>query len=311
MIRTALERIARVGRGAKNISHLTDDQRQKLDHLKKHGYVAFKHLIGTSKLKNLQEDYILRLEQNTAFKTPCLAQSKICPDQNRELIENNFLATTAELSRLSLTFDRGDIESYEQVMRDYQPSTLTLALPDETDYLNVWLDKDLIEVAQGYMGFTPHLVEAYIRRNFPARFPVMNHHWHRDRNHQTHLLKGFIFFSDCTLKTGPHHYIAGSVNDQRLSGKNYYTDKEVHNIYPPDTDREIISEVPAGTIILEDTRGLHKAGIPQEGYRDLGFSVFLPPIALKRQRPLFNISYDTFCGLSDEQKRFIPSKNII
>ena len=36
----------------------------------------------------------------------------------------------------------------------------------------------------------------------------------------------------------------------------------------------MVSNVKAGTIIIEDTRGLHKAGIPKRDYRDLGFAVF-------------------------------------
>ena len=46
----------------------------------------------------------------------------------------------------------------------------------------------------------------------------MNHNWHRDTNHDTHLLKAFIFSLIATY-TGAHHYIAGSVNDARFHDK--------------------------------------------------------------------------------------------
>lgn len=311
MLKTTLEKIARTGRSVKGTSHLTDTQKEKLAHLKEHGYVAFDHLVGTPEFEKIKNDYIDRLENKFEFEAPCLAQSKICPEKNKELIENNFLASVKQLEELGLTFNRGDVKSYQQVLEEFAPSTLTLDIPDNAAYFNMWLDPELISITEAYMGFTPILTEAYIRRNFPARFPVMNHYWHRDRNHPTHLLKGFIFFSDCTLKTGPHHYIAGSINDQRLNGKNYYTDEEIAATYPKESNKEIVSVVPAGTIILEDTRGLHKAGVPDEAFRDLGFSVFLPPIALKPQTPLFKVSRSTYSELSDHQKKFISAKNII
>ncbi len=116
-------------------------------------------------------------------------------------------------------------------------------------------------------------------------------------NHDRHLLKSFMFLSDCSLQTGPHHYISGSVQDRRVDGKTYYSEEEIHAVYPPASGQEIISVVPAGTIMLEDTRDLHKAGIPQEGYRDLGYATFLPPIAFKRRKPQYHIGRKTYESL--------------
>ena len=157
-----------------------------------------------------------------------------------------------------------------------------------------------------YMGFYPHLTEAYIRRNFPCTYRVMNHNWHRDTNHDTHLLKAFIFFTDCDIDTGAHHYIAGSVNDVRFHDKPYYTDNEINSVWPTGSDDHMVSNVKAGTIIIEDTRGLHKAGIPKKAYRDLGFAVFLPPNMLRKTKPFYHIKKSAFDNLSQEQKLFIP-----
>lgn len=310
MLKSVLENIAKVGRKVESGAHLTSELQDKLEHLRINGYVTFEHYVGTPEFENLKQDYIQRIEKKLEFKTPCLAQSKIDPVKHKKLIENNFLASNQELTEIGLTFNKADVKSYSQVLADFLPSTLSLDIPDDYKYLNIWLDSDLIQVVESYMGFTPILTEAYVRRNFPARIPVMNHYWHRDRNHKKHLLKAFIFFSDCTLKTGPHHYIAGSINDNILNDKNYYTDEEVASAYPPGSGKEIVSVVPAGTIILEDTRGLHKAGLPMEGHRDLGFSVFLPPVAVKPSRPLYNISRNTYNQLSDKQAKFISLGNV-
>ena len=137
----------------------------------------------------------------------------------------------------------------------------------------------------------------------------MNHNWHRDTNHDTHLLKAFIFFTDCDIDTGAHHYIAGSVNDARFRDKPYYTDDEINSV-TTGSDERMVSKVKAGTIIVEDTRGLHKAGIPKS-YRDLGFAVFLPPNLLRKTMPLYHIKDTAFNHLTQDQKLFIPSSNIV
>ena len=311
MLKTALERIARVGRGVTGDSNLSQVQKGQLAELREKGYVIFDHLVGTERLKRLQADYQDRLENKLDFEFPVLAQAKIDPDRDAELIENNFLATPQQLAERGLTFSREDVSDFQSAVEEFQPSTLTTYLPDEHDWYDLWLDPNVLPIAQAYMGFVPQLTEAYVRRNFPARFVVMNHAWHRDRNHENHLLKAFFFLSDCTLKTGPHHYISGTVQDRTIDGKNYFSDEEVRAAYPEGSGREVVSVVPAGTIVLEDTRGLHKAGIPQEGYRDLGYATFIPPISLISRPPLYRVSRKTYNSLTADQQKYIPPTNIV
>lgn len=310
MLKQVLEKIAIAGRPAPAERHLDVNQLEKLQHLREHGYVMLDKFVETERLARLQQDYHERLEQNLEVELPCLAQAKIDPEEHADLIKNNFLATPGELEQLGLTFNRADIENYQQVVEKFAPSTLTMRLPDNHDFFDMWLDPDVIAIVQSYLGFTPLLTEAYIRRNFPARHKVMNHAWHRDRNHDKYLLKGFIFLSDCTLRTGPHHYISGSIQDRTLDGKPYFTDTEVETAYPESSGRHIISVVKAGTIVLEDTRGLHKAGVPDEGFRDLGFAVFTPPVAFRAPKPLFGISRSDYAQLNTAQQNFIPRDNI-
>ena len=310
MIKTALERIARIGRAGTPESALGNELGQKLAQLRSRGYVMFDHLVGSPGMEMLKADYIDRLENQLQFEMPTLAQTRVDPERDADMIAKNFLADNQELAARGLTFDRSDVQTYAQVVTDFEPSTLKVYLPDTTPWMQMWLDPKVLAVTEAYMGFRPELTEAYLRRNYPSKFVVMNHAWHRDRNHPTHLLKAFYFLSDCTLKTGPHHYIAGSIQNRALDGKPYFTNEEVAATYTgPDTE-EIVSVVPAGTIILEDTRGLHKAGIPEEGYRDLGFATFLPPIALRKREALYHVSHGTVSGLNDQQRAYIPAGNI-
>ena len=279
--------------------------------LRNRGFVVLDHLVGSSNIKELKGKLDKKIEQEFDLNFPCLAQSKIDQNRDQDLIAKNFLANTDDLIKRGITFSRDDIQSYKQMIRLFQPSTLTVSMPSESAFYNLWLDTTVMEIVSNYMGFYPHLTEAYIRRNFPCTYPVMNHNWHRDTNHDTHLLKAFMFFTDCDIDTGAHHYIAGSVDDARFRNKPYYTDSEINSTWPIGSEDHMVSEVKAGTIIIEDTRGLHKAGIPKKAYRDLGFAVFLPPNILRKSMPLYNINRSALDHLTQEQKLFIPSSNIV
>lgn len=283
----------------------------KVKDLKQKGYIILDEFISPNDLIQFQKEYREKLEKNLKFETPCLAQTLIDPVQHEAQIKNYFKYKPTELVNFGLTFDSSNLSSYEDTLVQFKPSTLKTYLTDIPSFYSLWLDERLLNIIEGYMGIRPHLVEAYLRRNFPAKYKVMNHFWHRDTNHPDFLLKAFIFFSDCKITNGPHEYISGSISDLTVSGKPYYTDEEVDSVYPPNSKNRIQSVVKAGTVILEDTRGLHRATIPEEGFRDLGFAVFLPlskfsnPLA-----PMYSIPKDYFESLSARQKSYIPKQNI-
>lgn len=153
----------------------------------------------------------------------------------------------------------------------------------------------------------PHLAETYVRRNYPSPFRTMNHYWHRDLNNRHYLLKIFFFLSDCSLENGPHEFIRGShTRFNVLNGKRYFSDQEVDAVYPPRGADRVVSEVKAGTVILEDTRGVHRAQMPRAGYRDLGYAVFVPLPAGVSAR-YYNFPRSALAQLSDFQKAFIPA----
>ena len=282
-----------------------------LSNLKTNGFVVLDHLVDTKELDELKRNLDKKVEVELDLKFPCLAQSKIDIKKDYDLITTNFLTSKENLTERDLTFSRNDIQSYEQMMTTFQPSTLTVPMPSEIGFYDFWLDPVVLAIVSQYMGFYPHLSEAYIRRNFPCTYPVMNHNWHRDTNHDKHLLKAFVFFTDCNINTGAHHYIAGSIHDQRFREKIYYTDDEINTVWPISSKDHMISTVKAGTIIIEDTRGLHKAGIPKKDFRDLGYAVFIPPNLFRRQKPTYHIKKSVFDGLTHQQKLFIPTQNIV
>ncbi|NCN08287.1 MAG: phytanoyl-CoA dioxygenase [Leptospira sp.] len=283
----------------------------RVNSLREKGYLVLDQYITGDDLEALQILYKNKLEIELKFEMPCLSQSSIDEIKHKELIDNYFCYKPSDLVDHNLTFDRSNFSNYEDCLDKFKPSTLKTYLTDIQEFYKVWLDEDLLRIIETYMGVRPHLVEAYLRRNFPAKYKVMNHFWHRDTNHPDFLLKVFIFLSDCDISNGPHEYISQSLQDDRLRGKRYFSETEVDSVYPIDSPQRIKSVVKAGTVVIEDTRGLHRATIPKEGYRDLGFAVFLPLSVFSRTLiPLYKIDQKIYHNLSKIQKSYIPNQNI-
>ena len=311
LLKECAEKLTNISQRREYSKPLEAECAQKLETLREKGYVIFDHLVGTREFLRLSDHVRSLFEIELKFRTPCLSQKLIDQELHKNLIHKNFKAPLEDLRAGGLLFESTDVKTYDQVIRDYAPSTLTLDIPSQKQFFDVWLDSRVIEVISGYMGFVPIMREAFIRRNFPCNYTVMNHKWHRDTNHRSHLLKAFVFFTDCDLETGAHHYVPSSINDPRFRDGKYYEDDEIDDAFPPEEGKQMTSNVPAGTIILEDTRGLHKAGIPVHSYRDLGFSVFVPNSFLHYDSPHYSVDLRTYGDLTDFQQQFIPKRNTV
>ena len=309
MIKNLLEAGAKIGRKVPTSHVLNDITQDKLSTLRERGFVIFDHLVGSPEFSSIQADLLRRIEQDMNFEFPCLAQSHIDQAEHADLVEKSFRVPLKELEQRGLTFGSTDIKNYQDIVSRFRPSTLKLLMPNSIDYFSLWLDPIVTSVIEAYMGFKPMLREAYIRRNFPCSYRVMNHNWHRDTNHKRHLLKAFIFFNDCKIDTGAHRYIAGTTQTSEFRDKIYYTDDEVEAVYPLASRDHIVSGA-SGHYHLKP-RGLHKAGIPQRHYRDLGFAVFLPKVLFTDNTGDYSISREIYDQLSQSQKAYISNSNII
>jgi len=291
-------------RGLVNV--LSGDQRRLLDTLRRDGSVVIDQHIPAERLRAMRSDLDAAIE-SLDFEMPCLAQSRVDPQRHGELIRNFMYGSLQQLTQWGVTFDRTEAHGYDQVVRDFNPSTLTLYMLERSEaFRQTWLDPCLLDIVTHYMGIVPRLSEAYVRRNFPAPHRTMNHYWHRDLNAPLHLLKVFFFLSDCRADNGPHEFIRGSHRElEVLNGKRYFTDDEVDHAYPPGSAEREVSLVKAGTVVIEDTRGLHRAQLPQAGYRDLGYAIFVP---LRPFYPHRNYAFPrpAYNRLTPLQQAFIP-----
>lgn len=134
------------------------------------------------------------------------------------------------------------------------------------------LDRGLLQIAQEYLGSTPIVDIVTTWYSFPSANPshqaAQLFHFDLDR---VRWLKAFFLLTDQTIETGAHVYIPGTQRDGGISpellAKGYarLEDSEVEAHFPKETWKSMVA--PAGSILLEDTRGLHKGISLQRDHR--------------------------------------------
>lgn len=133
-------------------------------------------------------------------------------------------------------------------------------------------DPALIAVAQNYLGSVPKLdivaMWWHTASEKPDATAAQMFHFDMDR---IKWLKFFFYITDVAENNGPHCFIAGSQRSGEIpdallkKGYSRLTDEEVARTFAP--DRHITFAAPRGTIIAEDTRGLHKGRHVEHGHR--------------------------------------------
>jgi hypothetical protein len=131
----------------------------------------------------------------------------------------------------------------------------------------------ILSLAQGYLKSTPYLDVLGMwwhtdRLNTPDKEAAQYFHFDLDR---PKWLKVFIYLTDVDENTGPHMFVKGShatgAIPKKILDKGYarLTDREILANYDPSSIVTMTGE--RGTVILEDTRGLHKGAHIKKGDR--------------------------------------------
>ena len=128
---------------------------------------------------------------------------------------------------------------------------------------NMLLDRGLLEISQDYIGSAPIVDIVTSWYSFPSDAPshqaAQLFHFDLDR---IKWMKVFFLLTDQTVETGAHLYVPGTHRDggipRELLDRGYarLEDHEVAQHFPENTWKSM--EAPAGSILIEDTRGLHK-----------------------------------------------------
>jgi hypothetical protein len=161
-------------------------------------------------------------------------------------------------------------------------------LINHPDVQALMADPAIIAAAQAYLGTEPvvDVVAMWWNTAFsdqPDSEAAQYFHFDLDR---IKWVKFFIYLTDVTPDSGPHYFIAKSHRTggipAALLAKGYarLTDDDVATHYPPQDFIEFAA--PCGTILAEDTRGLHKGQNVRAGHRlvlqiQFSNSLFGPP----------------------------------
>jgi hypothetical protein len=135
------------------------------------------------------------------------------------------------------------------------------------------IDPVILSIAQAYLNCEPiaDMTELWWSTKFndrPDGEAAQLYHFDMDR---IKWLKFFIYLTDVDHDCGPHSFVAGShrtggiPRELRKRGYVRLEDDEVARYYPA---RDVVEfTAPRGTIIVEDTRGLHKGQHIRHGHR--------------------------------------------
>jgi len=162
-------------------------------------------------------------------------------------------------------------------------------------------DHSIIAVAQHYLRCEPvvDVVSMWWHTAYSSEAdPDAAQYYHFDMD-RIKWLKFFIYLTDVGPENGPHCFVKGSHRTggipERLLSRGYarLTDAEVRECYPP--DRLIEFTARRGTVIAEDTRGLHKGKHVDAGDRLI--------LQLQFSSSLFGTSYEParFSRVTDRQ----------
>ncbi len=173
----------------------------------------------------------------------------------REFQGNTFEATILKPPYLSARYDLGSEKTLNEEL-----------------FQQFIAEPFFIELATDYLGKPPVLdpVEIWWSVPFGKKDDNFALKYHFDMD-SVKWFKIFINFEDISIKNGPHSYIKGShlpgIQSQKIRSKFYsrIEDEEVYENYGK--DKEVVFTVPKGSILIEDTRGMHKGYHVEEGRR--------------------------------------------
>ena len=202
-------------------------------------------------------------------------QSRLSSDLCRRLLD--YSTTQAGLMRPmdGEKEDRVEFAVYDRsAPRSVRYDFTQAMLLENPEVQSILADTSVLSVAQSYLRALPvadvlamwwHTAFSKVPDSEAAQF----YHFDMDR---VKWLKFFIYLTDTSDKNGPHCFISGSHRTRgipwsfRKRGAAYrFTDEEVAAHYS--SQKFIEFRAPAGTIIAEDTRGLHKGKHVLEGDR--------------------------------------------
>ena len=161
-------------------------------------------------------------------------------------------------------------EPYLSARYDFSPDVLSIL--QNQDLQNLMSDPFLIGIAEEYLSCLPYLdpIELWWFLPYPIRDAGWAEDYHFDFD-SVRWLKFFFNFEDIELENGPHSFIEGThkdfgiPEDLRKRGYVRHSDEDVFRYIDRSNEKKFTLK--AGSLLIEDTRGLHKGTSPVAGRR--------------------------------------------
>lgn len=170
-------------------------------------------------------------------------------------------------------YDRSDAlfdpERPAAVRYDYPAGVLL----DNPDVQSLLADPSILALVQAYLGALPvaDVLNMWWHTSYSGRPDAQAAQFFHFDMDRIRWLKVFIYLTDVGPENGPHSFVRGSHRTGGIPwsllqrGYKRLTDRDVHEHYAEDACREF--SAPRGSIIVEDTRGLHKGAHVRAGPR--------------------------------------------
>lgn len=141
----------------------------------------------------------------------------------------------------------------------------------ESIFARFAVQQDILSVVNAYFGMYTQLRKYAVFRNEVSRdAPTVNQRFHRDGDFHYLILRLFVYLADVDEGCGPFTYYPGTHVKGSISRK--ATLEEVAAVIQP---RPIVG--PARTIVFADTRGFHRGGRCETGYRFFYNALYTSP----------------------------------
>ena len=163
-------------------------------------------------------------------------------------------------------------------------------LDPESVYTRFALQKEILEIANGYFGMFTSLRHYNVWRTFASQGEARQSQlWHIDREDH-YVLKMFLYLSAVDEGAGPFTYAPGTHPRGRVRRQPAYsmeghikrsTDAQMAEVIPPESWIKGVG--PKGTILFADTRGFHKGGESRTQDRLLFNCMYVSPSCQARE----------------------------
>ncbi|MGB4839017.1 MAG: hypothetical protein WBP08_08490 [Saprospiraceae bacterium] len=194
----------------------------------------------------------------------------ILPEKLDENIIDELMKLAKETPCKVRQTDDNKVKEHELTLYDASnPISILYSLPEESLINNSTIQKLVtdfvfLNICQNYLETEPiwDVTSLWWSTNFSKKSDKNAAQWFHFDMDRIKWLKVFIYLTDVNDNSGPHTFVEGTHRDEAIpfsllaKGYNRLSDEEVKNNFNEQNFKEFTA--PKGTIIIEDTRGLHK-----------------------------------------------------